>query len=75
MSTPVDSQRPLEGSGRVLSPCLAAELPTADPSNMGWRGTVTDSNAAITAGIGATVAGGGTDVVPVFSDGTNWVIN
>jgi hypothetical protein len=36
--------------------------------------SVTDSNATLTAGIGAVVAGGGANVVPVFSDGTNWLI-
>jgi len=38
------------------------------------RRTVTDSNATLTAGIGAVVAGGGANIVPVFSDGTNWRI-
>jgi hypothetical protein len=35
---------------------------------------VNNSNAAYTAGIGATVAAGGSNVVPVFCNGTNWVI-
>ena len=40
----------------------------------GVRKFVTDSNAAMTAGIGAVVAGGGANNVPVYSDGTNWRI-
>jgi hypothetical protein len=38
------------------------------------RTFVTDSNTALTAGIGAVVAGGGANVVPVHSDGANWRI-
>lgn len=40
----------------------------------GQRKFVTDSNAALTAGIGAVVAGGGANNVPVVADGTNWRI-
>lgn len=43
-------------------------------ANKGVRKFVTDSNAALTAGIGAIVAGGGANNVPVISDGTNWRI-
>jgi len=46
-------------------------LPTATAGRTAY---VTDSNAALTAGIGAVVAGGGANVVPVFADGTNWRI-
>lgn len=51
-----------------------ADLPAAAAGNTGFRGFVTDSNAALTAGIGAVVAGGGANVVPVFSDGAAWRI-
>jgi len=51
-----------------------ASLPTAAAAGAGARATVNDSNAALTAGIGAVVAAGGANVVPVFSDGTNWRI-
>ena len=43
-------------------------------SQKGARDFVTDATQTLTAGIGATVAGGGANVVPVFSDGTNWKI-
>lgn len=52
-----------------------ASLPAAATALTGFRAYVTDSNAAShTAGIGAIVAGGGSTVVPVFCDGTNWRI-
>lgn len=51
-----------------------ASLPAAALVGAGARSAVTDSNAALTAGIGAVVAGGGANIVPVFSDGTNWRI-
>jgi hypothetical protein len=35
---------------------------------------VTDSTVAGAGNFGATVVGGGTHVVPVYSDGTNWKI-
>jgi hypothetical protein len=47
---------------------------TLPAGSVGMRAYVTDSNAAITAGIGAVVAGGGANVVPVFYDGANWRI-
>jgi len=50
-----------------------AGLPAA-ATRSGMRWAVSDSNAALTAGIGAVVAGGGANVVPVFCDGTNWRI-
>jgi hypothetical protein len=51
-----------------------AGLRTCNAAATGQRDTVTDSNAAFTAGIGAVVAGGGANVVPTFCDGTNWRI-
>lgn len=40
----------------------------------GARHAVTDATQTLTAGIGAVVAGGGANIVPVFADGTNWRI-
>ncbi len=51
-----------------------AQLPAASTALLGTRSVVTNSNAALTAGIGAVVAAGGSNVVPVFCDGTNWRI-
>lgn len=47
-----------------------AALPSA-AANQGTRTFVTDSNSTVFYNV---VAGGGTDFVPVFSDGTNWRI-
>lgn len=49
-----------------------AALPAAGTA--GRRAFVTDANATMTAGIGAIVAGGGANKVPVYDDGTNWRI-
>jgi uncharacterized membrane protein len=53
---------------------LVAELPAASVALAGTRAAVSNSNAAYTAGIGATVAGGGAFIVPVFCNGVNWLI-
>jgi len=48
-----------------------AALVAAGTAGAGARAVVTDANATT---FHAIVAGGGADVVPVFSDGTNWRI-
>jgi hypothetical protein len=53
---------------------LVANLPAAATVGAGARSMVTDATQTLTAGIGATVAGGGANVVPVVSDGTAWKI-
>jgi hypothetical protein len=56
------------------TPVLTVATLPASPA-VGARAIVTDSDAvSYTAGIGAVVAGEGTTVVPVFYDGTNWLI-
>lgn len=51
-----------------------AQLPAASSAIAGTRAVVSNSNAAYTAGIGAAVAGGGSYTVPVFCDGSSWLI-
>lgn len=52
-----------------------ASLAACSAATVGARATVNDSNAAsFTLGIGAVVAAGGSTVVPVFCNGTNWLI-
>lgn len=51
-----------------------AGLPSAVTAGVGSRAFVTDSNATIAAGLGNTVAAGGANKVPVYSDGANWII-
>jgi hypothetical protein len=58
----------------TFTPTTVALLPTASSSIAGMRMVVNNSNAALTAGIGAVVAAGGSNIVPVFCDGTNWRI-
>jgi len=48
-------------------------LPAA-AANVAVQYFVTDSTVAASGNFGAIVAGGSTNVVPVFSDGTNWLI-
>jgi hypothetical protein len=57
-----------------LTGITVGQLPPATVALLGTRGTVTDSNAATTAGIGAVVAAGGANVVPVYCDGAAWRI-
>jgi hypothetical protein len=53
---------------------VGGTLPAAAANLTGARAHVTNSNATLTAGIGAIVAAGGANIVPVFCDGTNWRI-
>ncbi|MGV0999710.1 MAG: hypothetical protein ACOYBQ_10320 [Fluviibacter sp.] len=41
---------------------------------IGLRSIVTDSTLSTTAGIGLAAAGGGANIVPVYANGTTWVI-
>lgn len=53
-----------------LAPCIVSALPAAS-GNQGLRGLVTDATAVT---FHSTVAGTGSNIVPVISDGTNWLI-
>jgi hypothetical protein len=53
------------------SPVVYSQLPNASDAGAGTRAYVTDS---ITATFGATIAGGGANAVPVYSDGTDWKV-
>jgi len=55
---------------KTLSTTVSA-LPSASTAGSGARAFVTDSNATTYL---STVAGGGSNKVPVVSDGTNWLI-
>lgn len=59
------------GSYIKVSPVAFANLPSASVAGAGARAFVTDSN---TSTFNATVAGGGANAVPVFSDGSNWKV-
>lgn len=62
-------------SGVVLTGVFTvATLPSAATVGQGSRAFVTDANTTIILGLGTTVVGGGANSVPVYSDGTNWII-
>jgi hypothetical protein len=48
-------------------------LTAASTAGAGARDFVTDASTTLTLGIGTTVTGGGSNKVPVYSDGTNWL--
>lgn len=50
-----------------------ANLPAAS-ANQGGFAFVTDASTTAILGLGTTVVGGGANKVPVYSDGTNWII-
>ena len=60
------------GTGYVKqTPVAVSALPAAATVGAGTRGFVNDANATTFASV---VAGGGANTVPVYSDGTNWLI-
>jgi hypothetical protein len=64
----------LETTGGIIPPTTVyavADLPSAVTSGAGARAFVSDANATTFA---STVAGGGANNIPVYSDGTDWKI-
>jgi hypothetical protein len=60
--------------GQVVFYTIVSALPPA-ASVPGFRGYVTDSTLALgPPSIGDVVVGGSNKIVPVFSDGTNWIL-
>ena len=58
----------------ILNPVVTlATLPSAN-SAPGATAMISDSNVPAVGNFGVIAAGGGSDIVPVFSDGTNWLI-
>lgn len=58
-------------SGTPFDETTVGSLPAATSGNRGAKKYVTDANATT---FGSIVAGGGANFVPVFSNGTNWII-
>ena len=54
-----------------LANYTVSELPSAATAGVGARSFVTNASSPT---FGATVVGGGTVKVPVYSDGTNWKV-
>jgi len=64
----------LDTAGGIIPPTTVytvATLPSAATSDVSARAFVSDANATTFA---STVAGGGANKVPVYSDGANWKI-
>jgi hypothetical protein len=59
------------GQLEAAAPYTVATLPSASTTGAGSRAFVTN---ALAPTFGATVVGGGTVAVPVYSDGTNWKV-
>ena len=55
-------------------PVAVSALPAAATVGAGTRGFVSDSTVAASGNFGATVTGGGSNTVPVYSDGGAWRI-
>lgn len=62
------------GSALVISPQTVAQLPAAATAGAGARAFVTDGSTTLILGLGLAVVGGGANKVPVYSDGTNWIV-
>ena len=56
------------------TPTTVAALPAASTAGAGARTFVTDSDNSLSSHHGQTVIGGGSNFVPVYSDGTNWIV-
>jgi hypothetical protein len=63
------------GTGYLkLIPTTVGALTAAATVGAGTKAFVTDSTSTLSSHHGQTVVGGGTNFVPVFSDGTNWIV-
>lgn len=59
----------------VQTPAMAvASLPAAATAGAGAVAFVTDGSTTVILGLGLAVVGGGANKVPVYSDGTNWIV-
>ena len=55
-------------------PVTLATLPSAAAAGAGARSVISDSTVAMSGNFGAVAAGGGANMVPIISDGTDWRI-
>jgi hypothetical protein len=71
----IDCTKNIATTGTVrIGTFTVATLPSA-ASNTRARAFVTDSNLAFNStNMGSTVTAGGSNLAPVFSNGTNWII-
>jgi hypothetical protein len=52
----------------------ASQIASAATAGAGARSFVTDASMSMTLGVGTVATAGGANAVPVYSDGTNWLI-
>ena len=76
---------PYDNAGSIVLPALAgyvnfqlasrpvSRLPSA-AANLGARTLVSDSTVPAVGNFGAVIVGGGSNTVPVYSNGVNWCI-
>jgi len=63
------------GTGYLkLIPTTVGALTAAATVGAGTKAFVTDSTSTLSSNHGQAVVGGGSNFVPVFSDGTNWIV-
>lgn len=67
---------PLTSGVKVAALPASVPLNSSNPgyNTIGNRAFVTDATATLAAGLGTVVVGGGSNMVPVYNDGTNWRI-
>ena len=68
------TKRGFQGATLRTIPVTVGTLTAPVVALQGARAFVTDATLGIIAGLGTVVAGGGANAVPVYCDGTNWVI-
>jgi hypothetical protein len=68
------SAAPVLSVGAQFAAVAVGSLPACNAGALGVKRYVNDATQALTAGIGAVVAGGGANTVPVGCDGANWRI-
>jgi len=72
LTAPVCDAIKTGGAGASTVGLLNVIYPPA--TSQGFRTVIVDSNTGLAAGLGNVVAGGGSTVVPVYCDGTDWRI-
>lgn len=62
------------GGASRLTSYTVATLPVASTIGAGGRAFITDGSTTFILGLGLLAVGGGANKVPVYSDGTNWIV-
>lgn len=65
---------PVTASYFCMTPVTFAQLPAAGTAGKGARAMITDCTVGPVGNFGIGASGGGTNTVPVYSDGVNWII-